>query len=314
MGKLDLYTGKWTKQKIDEAVTETRENGTIYFDMRPFYKNTRAGLEKLNERLFKKRPDLILQIVTENNEDLLLLPQLENIKKLYFSNYESLDEIKTMRHLTSLEIYNVNKKALDTGFLEGLDALRDLSVTGKVKNIEAVGKCKNLEKLYLSTTIENYAFAQPLDNIKTIFIDNCIAPGDFTLLNKQTLEKLSLTQIRGLENIDAIKNFPSLKRLKLSASKIKTLPKMNSLLNLRELDLRGMKIWDNPEVIKTIPLLEKLTLEEINTKLDAERFYFLTEMETLSEINFRFMDFGKKRIEKLTARFAQSGREHIIAK
>lgn len=195
-----------------------------------------------------------------------------------------------------------------------MNNLYELQLTGKVKNIEAIGKCKNLEKLYLSTTINNYKFMQPLDKIKIIFIDYCTASNDFTLLNKQTLEELSITTINKLENVNAIKYFSALKKLRLSASKIVKLPKMNKLENLRELKLELMKAWENPEIIKTLPSLEKLKLEEINTKLNAERFYFLTEMKTLKEIDFRFMDFNKNRIDKLNKWFIENGKENILLK
>lgn len=301
----------WTIEKINAAVNETRENGLIHFN---FYNNTQAELENLNEFLFEKREDLILNYATEDENDLALLSSLKNIKKVRLSNYDSLDKMKNINHVVYLEIYNVNKKALDIGFFEELHNLRELRLTGKVRNIEMIGKCKNIEKLYLSTTTDNYDFARPLNKIKILCIDHCTASSDFTLLNKQTLEELSITQINKLDDIDTIKDFASLKRLALSASGIRILPAMDKLVNLRELRLELMKIWENPHIITTIPSLEKLELEEINTKLDAETFYFLTEIKTLKEIDFRFMDFNKKRIDKLNTWFIENGKENILVK
>jgi hypothetical protein len=300
---------KWTIEKINTIANEISENSIIYFN---FCINSLAELENLNEYLFKKRPDLILRFATENNNDFTSLYLLKNIKKLSLFNYDSLDEIKNINHLTFLEIYNSNKKALDISFLEKLNNLHELRLTGKVGNIEMIGKCKNIEKLYLSTTINNYKFMQLLDGIKIIYIDHCIASNDFTLLNKQTLEELSITAINKLENIDTIKHFSTLKKLTLSASKIKKLPEMNKLANLRELRLELMKAWENPEIIKTIPSLEKLKLEEINTKLNAEQFYFLTEIKTLKEIDIRFIDFNKKRMDKLHKWFKENGKENML--
>ena len=125
MGKMDFYYGKWTLKKIKDAVNETSRNKRIYFDMTPRFKNTLSGLESMNEYLFKERTDLVLHIVTEKNSDLTILPSLKNIKKLELNNYESLSEIRDMDHLLYLQIYNVNKKALDIGFLEGLNNLQD---------------------------------------------------------------------------------------------------------------------------------------------------------------------------------------------
>lgn len=305
---------KWTLEKINMAINETRENGLIYFNMHPSCNNTQDELENLNEYLFKKRPDLVFRFATENNNDLTFLSSMKNIKKLSLFNYELSNEIENMSQLVFLEICNVNKNALDIGFLEELNNLCELRLAAKIKNLEMIGKCKNLEKLYLSTNMDNYNFIRPLNKIKAIFIDHCTASNNFTLLNKPTLEELSITSISKLEDIETIKDFTTIKKLKLLAPKIKKLPEMNKLINLRELNLELMKVWENPEIIKIIPALEKIKLDEINTKLEAERFYFLVEMETLKEIDFRFIDFNKKRKDKIRKWFIKNCKENIIIK
>jgi hypothetical protein len=60
--------------------------------------------------------------------------------------------------------------------------------------------------------------------------------------------------------------------------------------------------------------LERLRLREINTKLEAEKFYFLTKIKTLKEIDFRFIDYNKKRINKLNKWFKENKKEDIIKK
>jgi hypothetical protein len=90
---------KWTIEKINTAANKTRENDIIYFNS---CINTRDELENLNEYLFKKRHDLILNYVTENENDLTLLSSLKNIKKLKLSNYDSLEGLKYMNHLVYL--------------------------------------------------------------------------------------------------------------------------------------------------------------------------------------------------------------------
>ncbi|MDR1315232.1 MAG: RNA 2'-phosphotransferase [Spirochaetales bacterium] len=135
--------GSWTIKKIHDAVNKTRENGSIHFN---FYNNTQSELGNLNDFLFKKREDLILNYTTENKDNFALLPSLKDIKKLRLRNYDALDPIKNMNHLVYLEIYNVNKKYLDIGFFEGLHNLRELRLTGKVRNIGMIKKCKNKDK------------------------------------------------------------------------------------------------------------------------------------------------------------------------
>jgi hypothetical protein len=309
------FVEKWTLEEIKSAVDEAKENGTINWW---YLKNTHTELENLNEHLFKKRPDIILQFQHKYDNDLNVLSHFKNIKKIIFCNdiYGSSDKIKELNHLTYLQIDNSvgNKRPLDISFLEGLCNLNELHLSGKFKNVSMIGKCINLEDLYLRTTINNYSFMQFMDKIKKIYIDDCQAPNDFSLLNKPTLEVLGISSIRNLENVDSIKDFTALKKFNLMASELKRLPEMDKLVNLHELNLSLMKIWENPEVIKTIPSLEKLKLEEINTKLDVEHFYFLTEIKTLKEVDYRFIDFNKKRINKLNKWFIKNNKENIIKK
>ncbi|MDR1452001.1 MAG: hypothetical protein LBI57_06725, partial [Helicobacteraceae bacterium] len=165
-----------------------------------------------------------------------------------------------------------------------------------------------------STTLKDYTFIKPLNKIKSIMIDYCIASDDFTLLNIPALKELGLSSIKSIENIDAIKDFKTIEKLYLSGAKIKLLPDMSKLIKLETLYLNNLKAWENTEILKTIPNLKHLELREINTKLEAERFYFLTEIETLNEIEFKFIDFNKKRIDLLNKWFIKNGKENIIIK
>jgi hypothetical protein len=55
-------------------------------------------------------------------------------------------------------------------------------------------------------------------------------------------------------------------------------------------------------------------LKEINTKLNSEQFYFLTEMKTLKTLDLRFMDYNKKRIENLIKIFKEKNKDGILKK
>ncbi len=109
-----------------------------------------------------------------------------------------------------------------------------------------------------------------------------------------------------------IENFKNLISLNIDASQLKKLPQLDNLKKLKKLKLGNMKKWENPEVLQTLPVLEELELQEINTKLKAEQFFFLAEMTTLKTLDFRFMDFNKNRIEKLINYFKLTGKEDIL--
>ncbi|MDR1348149.1 MAG: hypothetical protein LBJ63_06965 [Prevotellaceae bacterium] len=307
---------EWTKEKICETVKEIKQNGIINYR---FGYNKPIELEYLNEYAFSERPDLILNISPNNRDyiltqrELLLLSKLNNVKKLHLNNINNtyLLPVRNMKNITSLEITTFNS-ITDLLFIDEFIQLKELIVRGTVRHMEAIGKCSSLEYLHLSTTINDYGFIKPLKHLKSICIDNCLSTNDFSLLNKPSLEDISIISIQRLKNTDSIKELKHVKKIRLHAIKLKVLPAMDSLTNLRELELSHMKSWENPEIIKTIPKLEKLKLCNITTELKAERFYFLSEIKTLKELDIRFIDRNKTRINKLTGWLTENGKQHII--
>jgi hypothetical protein len=300
---------KWTFEKVNKAIAEAKENDIMYFD---YYCNTKKELEMLNKNLFNKRPDLILHISKANNDHSDLMKNLKNIKKLYLAD-KNMEYFRNISQLLYFEVNTIGSSyTWDLICIEGLTDLLELRISGKTKNLDIIGNFTNLEKLYLSTTVKDYNFIKPLNKIENIMIDSCTSDNNFTLLNKPSLKELSICSIKNLEDIDTIRNFRSISKFHLAASRIKLLPKMDNLKELKELRLDLLKLWENPEVLKAIPKLERLELNDINTKLEAEQFYFLTEMQTVKEIDFRFIDFNKKRIDLLNKWFVKNGKESIL--
>jgi hypothetical protein len=307
----------WTKAKMNEAVEILRPNASLTF---AFGAEKLSVLKELNETVFNVRPDLIFHVwsVADNriitNEELTLLTKMANVKKLYFNGFNntSLQPVSAMIQLTSLRL-GPNKK-LDISFIEKLTLLTDISLTGSFVEIEPLSSCNELTKLYLSTTINSFSFFKALNKIDKLNIDNCIATNDFSPFNKSTLTNLSITSIKMLENVDVLADFENLKSLRLDASRIETLPNLTKLRNLKKLELGYMKVWKNPEILQTLPMIEELQLNEINTKLKPEQFYFLAEMDTLTTLDFRFMDYNKSRIEKLNKMFKEKNKDNILKK
>jgi hypothetical protein len=307
----------WTKAKMKEAVEILRPNASVTF---AFGAEKLSVLNELNENVFKVRPDLIFHVwsVADNriitNEELTLLTKMANVKKLYFNGFNntSLQPVSAMTQLTSLRL-EPNKK-LDISFIEKLTILTDISLTGSFIEIERLSSCNELTKIYLSTTINSFSFFKPLNKIEKLNIDNCIATNDFSPFNKPTLTNLSITSIKMLENVDTLADFENLNSLSLDASRVETLPNLNKLRKLKKLELGYMKVWKNPEILQTLPILEELELKEINTKLKPEEFYFLAEMDTLTTLDFRFMDYNKSRIEKLNKMFKEKNKDNILKK
>ncbi|MEN5378751.1 hypothetical protein [Sphingobacterium kitahiroshimense] len=305
----------WTNVKMNDAIQILRPNASVTF---AFGAEALSVLKDLNEIVFQVRPDLILHVwsVADNriitNEELSLLTKMGNVKKLYFNGFNntSLKEVAEMEQLTSLRLEP--KKKLDLSFIEKLTQLSNISLTGKFMALEPLSSCNKLTNLHLSTTINSFSFFKTLNNIRHLSIDNCITSSDFNHINRETLINLSITSIKMLENVDFLADFQNLQSLRLGATRVKTLPSLAKLTKLKKLEFDCMKVWENPEILQTLPMLEELLLKEINTKLKAEQFYFLTAMDTLTSLDYRFMDFNKSRIEKLNNWFKEKSKEYIL--
>lgn len=307
----------WTKAKMTKAVEILRTDAAVTF---AFGAEKLSVLEELDEMVFSVRPDLILHVWSVSDkriitdEELASLTKMKHVRKLHFSGFNNttLQPVSQMTQLTSLQL-EPNKK-LDISFVEKLSLLTNISLTGSFVDIEALSNCSDLTTIYLSATANSFSFLKSLNKIEKFSIDNCSAPNDFSSFNKPSLRNLSLTSIKLLENVASLADFESLESLKLDASRVKTLPNLIGLKELKKLELANMKVWNNPEVLKSLRKLEALELNEINTKLKAEQFYFLTEIDTLKTLDFRFMDYNKARIEKLNTIFKEKNKANILRK
>ncbi len=307
----------WTKGKMAKAVATLRKEGSITF---AFGAEKLAKLEMMNEQVFRHRPDLVLHVwsVADNEviseDELVTLIAMKNIKKLFLNGFanRSLSPLQDMKQLSFLKIGA--KKRLPLDFLAGLTRLSRIGLYGRLIGLESVQHCVRLRTVRLSTTIDSFDFFKPLTKVATVSVDACIAPNDFRPLNKPALRDLSITSIRKLEDVQSLADFGNLRSLRLDASRVRRLPDLERLKNLRKLTLKYMKVWSNPRAIQTLPGLRELELSEINTKLKAEEFYFLTEMSSLRKVDFRFMDFNKRRIQKLKRHFEEQGKGRLLNK
>jgi hypothetical protein len=312
-----MNNNTWTPEKITATIETAKPNANITFALgaAPL-----SELELLNEMLFPHRPDVTLHVWSANtnkkitNEELSALINMKNVKKLHINGYNntSLQAIAAMEQLTSLQL--AANKMLDISFLENFSNLSSLRLAGKFATLQPISNCKTLQEIYLSTTIQSFNFLKPLHQVQKLYVDDCMASNDFDFFNQPALTQLSITAIKMLENVNALANFEQLHSLTLAAPKVATLPNLSQLKNLKKLELKSMKMWNNPEVLQTLPSLEALELMEINTQLKAEQFYSLSEINTLTTLDYRFMDFNKSRIEKIHTFFKDKGKEHIVIK
>lgn len=307
----------WTTRKMKEAVKILRTGATVSF---AFGAEKLEMLYQLDEQVLAARPDMVLKawsvaskgIITE--EELAALASLKHIRKLHLNGFNntSLEALASMQQLIKLTL-GPGKK-LDLSFISGYTQLEDIWLSGSFSGLENLSHCTALEKVILNTTIDSFEFMRPLDKLQMLAVDQCSAPFDFKPFNKPSLKELRLSSVFNLDQVDDLADFEHLQQLKIHAGKLEVLPDMHKLKQLRSLELTGMKVWKNPEVLQALPALEELRLTEINTKLKAEQFYFLFAMPSLQKLDYRFIDFNKKRIDTLNEESRKRGRDQIVVR
>ena len=63
--------------------------------------------------------------------------------------------------------------------------------------------------------------------------------------------------------------------------------------------------------MQTLSNLQLLQLQEINPKLSAAQFYFLSDIATSKTVAYGFIDLAKKRIDTLNKHFAAAGKANL---
>ncbi len=303
----------WDDAKIQAAVENVRPNGCISFNLSL---ENLTVLRTLNERVFKARPDLIFDIYKNSRSamseaELNELAQMTHVKKLFLRCANtSLTAIANMQQLNYLRLAPYRQLNLD--FMHVLKNLNHVHLAGSFVGLNVLQNCSALEHIFISDQIDSFAFVSTLQKLNSLEIDSCTVTADYRPLNKSSLKHLSLTQIKKMDNVDFLVNFSHLQSLRLHASIIRQLPNLSKLVNLTALKLEYLKAWENPDALQSLTGLQALELEEINPKLMAEQFYFLTKMPCLNSLDYRFIDFGKKRISALNSHFKIVQKEHIL--
>lgn len=96
-----------------------------------------------------------------------------------------------------------------------------------------------------------------------------------------------------------------------------SLPKVERLCdlachNLRQLELDFMKSLQEIDNLWTAEQLEMLELKEIHTGIKAEDFSGLLKMDSLKQIDFRFIDHGKGRIVAMRRQMTDAGKGYLL--
>ncbi|XP_024982892.1 putative disease resistance protein At4g19050 [Cynara cardunculus var. scolymus] len=192
---------------------------------------------------------------------------IANPRYLYLKSCRLLERLSCFESLVDLEVL-------------------DLSGSEKLYEIQKdfFNHMTHLRVLNLSeTNVDDLPSLSNLSNLRELLLSRCAALVHLPSLESVTkLEVLDVSECRALKDIgdDSFKNMTRLQRLDLSETKIKSLPSLSNLTNLRYLLLKNCTNLQNLELKDSLFNLEELNLSGI-TSLKPYGSDFIKDMSNL---------------------------------
>ncbi|MFF2885920.1 hypothetical protein [Paenibacillus sp. NPDC057967] len=306
----------WDAEKMIRAVKHLRNRATVSFRVGA---DTLKDLVDLDTRVFAKRPDLILFLSTMDEktryseEFLAKLASLKHVAALQLNLREPQD-LSMLGSMVQLQFLNISspKKPLELAFIQSYKKLAYLELHGKFKDLRPIAECISLETLILNCSIDQLDFVNELPLIKYLSIDSCDVKGPIEVLAPSNVSMLKLSSVRNLTDIEPLGKLQNLEFLHLSLPKVERLCDFSKLGNLRQLELDYMKALRDIQNLWTANRLEALELKDINTAVKADAFELLKDMERLRQIDFRFIDTGKRRHAAIREQLEHAGKGHLL--
>ena len=209
-------------------------------------------------------PDMALRAYGQIN-DLEFLRFFPSLRRFSYDPLYAGDSLTGLDYLDGsleeLEIGRTNAR-LDLAVLARFPRLRTLYLEGHSKHIDALSKLPDLEDLTLrSVTLPDLSPLLPLTRLRSLDI-KLGGTKDLRLLPRiGQLRYLELWLVRGLSDIEAIGQLPSLRYLLLQALKhVVMLPDLSQDVALRRVHLETMKGLRDLRPLATAPGLEELLL------------------------------------------------------
>jgi len=305
----------WDEEKMKNAITQLRNRATISFVVGL---DEMHDLRQLDELVFAKRPDLILSISNTDakarytEEFLEILATLKHVTALQLDlkQPQDLNILGAMQRMTFLTIRSPKIQNLD--FIRNFKTLDYLALSGKYSDLTPIEDCIRLRTLVLNCAIDQLDFVVDLPFIEYLAIDQCTLNGSLEVLAESNIRMLRLSSVRNLTHIDALGALHNLVYLHLSLPKIERLCDFSGMNNLRQLELDFMKSLLEIDNLWTADQLEVLVLKEIHKGIKAEAFERLTEMQSLRQVDFRYIDHSKGRIAAMRKRMMDAGKGQLL--
>lgn len=230
---------------------------------------------------------------SEDLSDLGSLSALKQLKSLTIKKGDSITDFGMLQSLTALEELSIDCEGLkDISFLQYLTSLKKLSITDSILlDISPIGSLSALTELCLEDNDEvtDYSVLANLSGLEILSLD---LGSQASMPSVDSWSSLTSLSIQGADSIGFLSSLPSLRSLYISGcdcsdymalsslqnletlkldsiyGDIPDLKVLNSMANLKSLDISSLELYGNVESIFGIPCLEELNISDCSFGLD----------------------------------------------
>lgn len=304
----------WTHQKMEQAVAQLRHRATVSYVAGS---DREEDLLELDRRVLARRPDLILQVSIPQDQEALAehcletLAGLQHVRalQLHLRRRYDLSRLTALKRLRFLVLRA--DKPLNLDFVGSFKQLSYLALSGKCDDLAPIGDCIRLTTLILSVPVERLDWLARLPQLDYLALDSCTLQAPLTELADTNLSMLRLSSVRNLTELQGLEALERLISLQLSLPKVERLCDFAGLRGLRQLELDYMKSLRDMEGLWRAPALETLMLKDISGAIPPASWTGLLGLESLRQVDFRFMGGAKSRIAAIHQMLREADKAHL---
>ena len=311
-----------TTHSEEHAVNAFDPNAIIRFRLG---KDNNRQLQYLDNVLFAKRPDINLFIQPAfvdnqtnkfqaySKEDFDTLSRLKHLRKLSvpIAVKQNFQDFPAIGFITKLSIYADIKT--DLHLLEIFPDISYLHLQGKFTEVTSLSRLQKLNGLSVSGFKQVDFSGLTGLKLKTLSISDCEASENFDMLLSGSVEKLTLSGIKKVENIGFIANATGLRKLYLDSFSLPALPCFSKNQKLTALQINEMHKLDHIESLIDSDieyLFVLVSADKVPAKAFAET---LMKMKKLKKALMRLMDRNEKRYITLKRYLEKNGKEDLLS-
>lgn len=221
---------------------------------------------KTGKSIMKLKKLRKLDISIAKTKHIFDLGHLKKLEFLIFNSRTMFIGFENLKHLKSLQI--INDKKFDLRTLPKIESLKRLNLYGNHSKMKGFSRFPNLE--FLSLQGVGKVNLKPLKKLKVLDLYNSNITDFSSFATMPFLEKLDLSRIQNNIDLKEMYKFPNLKWLGfLESEELDDISGLEPLKKLERLDLYKTNVTD-VKVLNTLPNLKEVNLAVKNYKLDLK--------------------------------------------